>query len=86
MNTAAADVAATPRAGAGIGQDYTLQTARKVYPCNHREANGWRRMAVACAGDIQPGDLYARSRQSWLDWSPVNLECLVRAGILTVSK
>jgi hypothetical protein len=67
--------------------DFKIVTkARKAYPCAHKAPNARRRLPEPCAGPVEVGDTYARTRQSWLDWEPVNLQCLLDAGVLEVAE
>jgi hypothetical protein len=69
--------------GKGLDADYELKRARKAYRCTHMAAHG-HYVSLECFGDIQPGDYYVRTRQSWIDYDPVNLACLVAAEVLEV--
>jgi hypothetical protein len=70
---------------AGPSEDYELKRARKGYPCAHKAAHGWK-IKAECAGDVQPGDYYVRTRQAWLEFAPVNLACLVAHGVAEVTQ
>lgn len=70
-----------PLVGWGPYDDFEVKRARKEFRCDH-QGPGSRPLAGDCAGPVQPGDLYVRCRQSWLAWEPVNLDCLLAAGVL----
>lgn len=61
--------------------DY-ISRARKTFACSHKAPNAWRRMPAPCVGAIQVGEAYVRTRQSWLEWEPVAISCLVNSGVL----
>jgi hypothetical protein len=70
--------------GQGADDGYEIRRARKTYVCDHHRQNGGR-LELECTGPIRSGDRYARVRQSWLDWAPVTLACLLAADVITAA-
>lgn len=65
--------------GHGPEDDYEFKQARKGYECAHIGPHS-RGLQVDCQGPVFKGEMYVRTRQSWLEWEPVNLACLVAAN------
>lgn len=71
----------TALAQIGSPDDYKPTRARKRHQCHHQRAHS-QPLTVECAGGIQTGDVYLRVRQSWMDYTPLNLECARAAGLV----
>lgn len=70
------------RQGAGAGQDYDLVRGRKQHRCYHHWANDYV-LNIPCQHPvIEPGEWYVSTRQSWLEWEKLALECALASGIL----